>query len=348
MLLFADTTQAFISYMRAVHIQKDKTIFDVAALPAEEYAASMGLPGAPQIKLSEPKTGKARVRAGQKKEEPIEQHEDEVAVVASSDESGDEDEDDVDTEAEAETGGAASVNEQDSEGESDEESGGESDEESNDDDQDEEESESDISEEERPIKAPEVRTKYDRMFERKNQSILTPHYTSLVAHNDGDEEGEEDDVFTLARRDHALSGDEDEDAAEKGGVNATANSKSDSKSVAAAKPLVSSEDLSKRKLKAGTSKKARVKTGPAPEKLVFDEQGNPTNFYEEGTAAESGAAGQRAEYVEMERERMRAADKVDREVAREKKREKKRKRKEREREVSSVGSVGVSSSLPSQ
>ena len=45
--------QAFISYMRSVHLQEDKTIFDVSALPAEAFAASLGLAGAPQIKLLE-------------------------------------------------------------------------------------------------------------------------------------------------------------------------------------------------------------------------------------------------------------------------------------------------------
>ena len=55
--------QAFISYMRSVHLQKDKTVFKLSELPAEEYAASMGLPGAPQIKLAEGKKA-ARARGG--------------------------------------------------------------------------------------------------------------------------------------------------------------------------------------------------------------------------------------------------------------------------------------------
>ena len=37
--------------MRSVHLQKDKSIFDLSVLPAEEFAASLGLAGAPQIKL---------------------------------------------------------------------------------------------------------------------------------------------------------------------------------------------------------------------------------------------------------------------------------------------------------
>ena len=41
--------------MRSVFLQKDKTIFKLSEMPAEEYAASMGLPGAPQIKLLDQK-----------------------------------------------------------------------------------------------------------------------------------------------------------------------------------------------------------------------------------------------------------------------------------------------------
>ena len=141
------------------------------------------------------------------------------------------------------------------------------------------------------------------MFERQNQSVLTPHYTALVSHDSDDE-----DLFTLARRDHDLE---------------THPSGS-----------VPSEDLSKRKLKLASSKKGAAKLHAGPEKVVFDEDtGLPTNYYKEGQDAEADAAAERARFVQEENARMREADKIDREVAREKKREKKRKRKEREREA---------------
>ena len=44
-------SQAFVSYLRSVHLQKDKSIFDVTKLPAEAFAASLGLPGVPKIKF---------------------------------------------------------------------------------------------------------------------------------------------------------------------------------------------------------------------------------------------------------------------------------------------------------
>lgn len=170
-----------------------------------------------------------------------------------------------------------------------------------------------------------MRTKYDRMFERTNQSILTPHYTALIGQDN--EEGEED-VFTMARRDHALEGEDDPSLLDE--ESSTIIPKN-------GEPLVSSEDLSKRKLKAGTSRKAQLKTRPAPEKLVFDDSGAARDFYEHGVEAEQGAAERRKVFVEGQREEMKEADRVDREVARERRREKKRKRKDREREVSQSG-----------
>ena len=170
-------------------------------------------------------------------------------------------------------------------------------------------------------KTPAVRTKYDRMFERKNQSILAPHYSALISHGDEAEEGD-DDVFTLARRDHDIEANENDDLLQE-----TTTPADDT-------PLITSEDLSKRKLKAATSKKALLKSRPAPEKVIFDEvTGEPRNFYESGADLETLAGGdaERKKFLEEEGKRMREAHRIDKEVAKEKKREKKRKRQERAR-----------------
>ncbi len=73
--------------MRSVHIQKDKTIFKLSELPAEAYATSMGLPGAPQIRLETKKGGKVKERGGKQDEVIVANQE----LVASSDESENED-----------------------------------------------------------------------------------------------------------------------------------------------------------------------------------------------------------------------------------------------------------------
>jgi hypothetical protein len=44
-------TQSFITYLRSIFLQSNKDVFDVHALPHEEYAEALGLPGAPNIKF---------------------------------------------------------------------------------------------------------------------------------------------------------------------------------------------------------------------------------------------------------------------------------------------------------
>jgi len=43
--------KALVSYVRSVFLKGNKSIFDVDALPLAEYAASLGLPGAPKMKF---------------------------------------------------------------------------------------------------------------------------------------------------------------------------------------------------------------------------------------------------------------------------------------------------------
>lgn len=354
--------QAFVSYMRSVHIQKDKSIFKLSELPAEAFAASMGLPGAPQIKLADQKKAK-KVMGGEKEDAEVVEEKGARGVVV-SDDSEDEDENDGEDleDSEEEGSGEESADISGDDNSSDEDEQGNGSENDVGEDEDRSSGESSDAEAEGAAAAkvctlesscPEietfaywhqakaVRTKYDRMFERKNQSILTPHYSSLVAHDEDLGDDGADDVFTLARRDHDIDeGDSDDDGILK---ETPASATTSNTKQPAATPLISSEDLSKRKLKAGTSKKAKIKTGPAPEKLIFDESGQAREFYEMGHDAESGAGdiAKRREFLEQERERMREADRVDREVAREKKREKKRKRKEREREREEEEGVAV-------
>ena len=156
-----------------------------------------------------------------------------------------------------------------------------------------------------------MRTKYDRMFERKNQNILSEHYSKLVDHG-GDGNDSEDDFITLKRADHDL-----EDVPD---------------------TTTESGFTSKRKARMSLSKKALAKYGEKGHKLVFDDDGQAHEVYEMQDVAsvfkdeqEVREAGKR--FAEAERGRLQAADVTDKAEAKEKKREKKRKRKEREREV---------------
>ncbi|KAI0372411.1 DEAD-domain-containing protein [Pilatotrama ljubarskyi] len=268
--------RAFVSYLRSVYLQKDKSIFKLEELPVERFAEALGLPGMPKIKFLSKEIAKKRKNASRTvaqihaptRPEPEEASSDEES--ASSDESSEEDEDEGPTSHEkAETEAPANASE------------------------------------EKPAR---VRTKYDRMFERKNQNILSEHYNKLVDHS-ANADDSEDDFITLKRADHDL---EDGQSTEH-------------------------DFISKRKQRLAASKKALAKIGPKGHKLVFDDEGNAHELYEMKDASEVfrdanevKEAGRK--FAESERGKLQQADVMDKAEAKEKKREKKRKRKERERE----------------
>ncbi|KAJ7700610.1 hypothetical protein B0H14DRAFT_3651102 [Mycena olivaceomarginata] len=154
--------------------------------------------------------------------------------------------------------------------------------------------------EDEPAKKPgAVRTKYDRMFERKNQNVLSAHYSKLIE-GDGDDDDEEE-FITPKRADHELDGGEV-------GVDEAA-------------------DMSKRKQRLMASKAKRaLLTGGLGKKLIFDEEGKPHEIVEE----------EGRWFAEGEKGKIQEANVRDKEEAKEKKREKKRKRKEREKAASAL------------
>ncbi|KAI8832716.1 P-loop containing nucleoside triphosphate hydrolase protein [Chytridium lagenaria] len=82
--------KAFMSYMKSVYLQKDKRVFDVTALPAEEFAESLGLPGAPKIKFMKKSDEKNKPHPGKKEKEKDvvfsdEEKEEEVGSASDSD-----------------------------------------------------------------------------------------------------------------------------------------------------------------------------------------------------------------------------------------------------------------------
>ena len=203
---------------------------------------------------------------------------------------------------------------------------------------------------------PAVRTKYDRMFGRKNQNVLSEHYHAVVDHTGhSDSSGEEDDrqpsdeeedFITLARADHDL------DLIDPS--SSSAPTKKDKKAIniptipgipfALTQPTLqpntssTSENISKRALKAGTSKKAMLKYKPPPTKLSFDDHGGAHEVYEMEDVDVDEGEGRSVwiergkEYVDGMKDKLKADDMRDREEARERRREKKRIRKEKERE----------------
>jgi ATP-dependent RNA helicase DDX10/DBP4 len=55
--------RALVSYMRATFLQPNKAVFDVAALPAAEYAASLGLASAPRLRFLKRVSAQAAAKA---------------------------------------------------------------------------------------------------------------------------------------------------------------------------------------------------------------------------------------------------------------------------------------------
>ncbi|KAF8178079.1 P-loop containing nucleoside triphosphate hydrolase protein [Mycena galopus ATCC 62051] len=278
--------RAFVSYLRSIHLHKDKSIFKLAELPAERFAESLGLPGAPKIKFltkEMAKQKKNKSRAVEAAQAEIRKEKADAAGEADSEEEDSGDEGDV----------------HDS---SDEEGGGEEEQ-----------------EEEEPQKPKAVRTKYDRMFERKNQTVLSEHYSKLIEGNEEDD----DDFITLKRVNHDLDGSD-------GNIDEAA-------------------DMSKRKQRMMASKTKRaIMTGGLGQKLIFDDEGKPHELYEMEDAdawinEKGGIRGVEEEgrrFAEGEKGKMQETNVRDKEEAKEKKREKKRKRKEREKAEAGVAAGG--------
>ncbi|KAL2875888.1 ATP-dependent RNA helicase dbp4 [Colletotrichum sp. CLE4] len=264
--------KAFISYVRSIYLQKDKEVFKFNKLDLDAFAASLGLPGAPQIKM--------------RKGEDIKK----VKNAPRKGMSSDEDEEDSDDAAGS-----------------------------------------------KKPKKPEVRTKYDRMFERTNQDVLSGHYNKLVANGD-ERTGDTTDPTAAATG----TADDEEDFLSVKRVLGDADLDAESALAPGAKPKVLSyggQDFivdSKRREKALQSKKKMLKFKGRGEKLVFDEDGNAHQIYElqneDDFEREGPAEELRQKFVAGEAARVKEADVDDKLTAKGRRKEKRLKRKQREAE----------------
>jgi ATP-dependent RNA helicase DDX10/DBP4 len=255
--------KAFISYTRSVHLQRDKDIFNLKKLDLDAFAASLGLPGTPQIKFQKG--------------------------------------DDIKKIKNASRQGLSSDSESDM----------------------------DINGVKKPRKKDEVRTKYDKMFERQNQDVLSSHYSRLVGDqnsqgNNADDSDDDDDFLSVKRR---LNDDDLDAESKKAGI----NTPKVIHGLGGEEPYVID---SKRREKALQSKKKMLKFMGNPSKLVFDDEGNSHEIYEMQRQEDFDEAGpaeeQRQQFLDSEGARVRAADIDDKMLAKQKKRDKKEKRKARE------------------
>lgn len=197
----------------------------------------------------------------------------------------------------------------------------------------------------------EVRTKYDRMFERQNQDVLADHYTKLIGDGPSEQDGstnakgadEDDDGFLSVKRrfeagDTALGQDSADDSdASSSTSNPPTNGARKPKTVQlGANPDEALTVDSNRREKLLKSKKKLLKYKGHGDHLHFsDEESTPykKEYYEnEGEFQKKGdAEQQRQQFLDEERARVAERDRVDKEVAKQKKRDKKDRRKDRER-----------------
>ena len=258
--------KAFISYVRSIHVQKDKEVFKLNALALEDFSASLGLPGAPKIKFMKGDNAKTLKNASR-------------YAMSSSDE-------EVGTQSEGEIPKSKKV---------------------------------------------AVRTKYDRMFERRNQDILSHHYTKLLA-NDTDQtkvDADEDDDFLQVKRrleDYHVDANESDADVE---IDPSSNVRIIRG--LGKEPLVID---SKRKEKLLKSKKKLLKLKDRGTKFVFDDEGQARQIYEledEGHFKQRGTADmQKLKFLDAEQKKLRDADIIDKQTAKDKRKEKKEKRKAKE------------------
>lgn len=229
--------KAFISYIRSIYIQKDHEVFKFDQLPTEEFAHSLGLPGAPRIKLK----GMGAIERSKDLKNTSRQ----LLKLSKANANGEVED-----------------------------------------------------------KPKEAKTKFDKMFERKNQTVLSDHYLNITK-SQAQADEDDGDFLSLKRGDHQLK---EEDLP----------------------PLIAPQ--SKRAVRRALSKKASLASKGNATKMVFDEDGEAHPVYEledeEQFHQKGDAKSQKQEFLTKEAEVMAEHDLEDKRLAKEKKQEKKRKQLE--------------------
>ncbi|MBW0496126.1 hypothetical protein O181_035841 [Austropuccinia psidii MF-1] len=298
--------RAFISYVRSVHLQKNKEIFKLKELDLTGFAESLGLPGAPQVRFTGLGSGGAGGGTGEsakaKKNAPrdIETLKKQLKGPQEAIEKSPTSQANTDEESHSESEGVfseSSMQELSGDADSDNDSASSKSDRRN-------------STQDNTSTKTAIRTKYDRMFQRRNQNILSQHYAKLIDRDadptaaQADEEDE--DFIKLKRIDHDL--DENEAA------------------------IPDSAYLSKRKLKLASSKKAIAMSGMGlGKKIIFNAEGDGIDAYpivkEDEFKKNHDVGAEIKEFVVREGQKVKEADKIDRMIEKKKRMEKKRKRK---------------------
>lgn len=182
--------------------------------------------------------------------------------------------------------------------------------------------------------ASKPRTKYDRMFARVNQSVLAPHYTSMIDRDDDDNASspqaqKQDHESSFPNNNNEHLSDQDDLFTVKSRHVPTQPSHTDSHH---------EQPPSNRRTRALKSRKHTARLLGAPNtRLIFDEttgEARAPHLFDTDETDRVGADAQkerREDFVAESRRAMGEADVRDREMARERRREKRDRKKGRER-----------------
>ena len=182
-----------------------------------------------------------------------------------------------------------------------------------------------LGEDHEPVRSDKAatKTKYDRLFERQNQDVLSRHYGNIILHN-----GDHAEDFLQVKKRHDPDDTEDEDPSK-------GSKPKDPKILSHLGPQPYAVD-SKRREKVLRSKKKLLKFKGLGTKMYFDDEGQAHSIYKlqnEEEFKKEGPVDQKIErFVEGEAARVREGDEEDKATSKEKRREKKLKRKLREAE----------------
>ncbi|KAL8931352.1 MAG: hypothetical protein Q9211_007027, partial [Gyalolechia sp. 1 TL-2023] len=190
-----------------------------------------------------------------------------------------------------------------------------------------------------------VKTRYDRMFERRNQNILSDHYTKLIDIADEDDAGkpadlknnaeadEDQDFLSVKRIIRASPSPPPSSANEVNVGDSSTNNTTHPTELLSAGTSSTHKDIthlgttpltidSNRKRRLLASKKKLLKYRPRSHKLVFDDEGNPHEVYEfedeEKFKAKGPVERQKDEFVAKEVGKLRERDREDKGLEREK------------------------------
>jgi ATP-dependent RNA helicase DDX10/DBP4 len=311
--------KAFVSYVRSVHVQRDKNTFDLKKLDLEGFAASLGLPGAPRVKFVKGEDAKARKNMPRQL----------LAALEGSDTSGDEGADGEKTKQKQKavrTKYDRMFERQNQdvlaehytkliEDDEDEDEGGHepnSKPRTNDVAADDKDEETDFLSVKRRFEAGDAALDHNSHgHDHDTDTESSDRESSSNDANNNNKHPSSSSFSTLARRDNIKS----LKLCDKG------------------EPLIID---SNRREKLLSSRKKLLKYKGRGAHLTFDSDSDTPKdrkaYRDESTFGPDAAQKEKEEFLERERERAKEMDEVDKEVARQKRREKKEKRKERERE----------------